>query len=158
MEELINRLNRVLADSFIMYFKAHAFHWNVEGVLFSQYHDFFGGIYEEVYGSIDSTAEEIRKLGYPAPMSLEELYNNKSPSAAAPAETEYNIFGSQIPQILQMLQELDVLNSAVIASLNSAFMIANESNEQGLADYIAGRLSAHKKHQWMIRSSMRSSK
>lgn len=156
--ELAKSMRTVLADSFIMYFKAQAFHWNVEGILFSQYHDFFGSVYEEVYGSIDSTAEEIRKLGAMAPMSLDEMYNDKTPSTVAPAETEYNIFGSQIPQILQMLQELDVLNSTVIASLNSAFTIANESNEQGLADYIAGRLSAHKKHQWMIRSSMRSSK
>lgn len=156
--ELVRSMRTVLADSFIMYFKAQAFHWNVEGILFSQYHDFFGGIYEEVYGSIDSTAEEIRKLGAMAPMSLDEMYTDKSPSASAPAETDYNVFGSQIPQILQMLQELDVLNSTVITSLNNAFAIANESNEQGLADYIAGRLSAHKKHQWMIRSSMRSSK
>lgn len=156
--ELAIAMRTVLADSFIMYFKAQAFHWNVEGILFSQYHDFFGDIYEEVQGSIDETAEEIRKLGAMAPMSLDEMYNDKTPSAAIPAETDYNIFGSQIPQILQMLQELEVLNSTVIASLNSAFMIANESNEQGLADYIASRLSAHKKHQWMIRSSMRSSK
>lgn len=156
--ELVRSMRTVLADSFIMYFKAQAFHWNVEGILFSQYHDFFGGIYEEVYGSIDSTAEEIRKLGSMAPMSLDEMYTDKSPSASAPAETDYNVFGSQIPQILQMLQELDSLNSTVIASLNKAFAIANESNEQGLADYIAGRLSAHKKHQWMIRSSMRTSK
>lgn len=156
--ELVRSMRTVLADSFIMYFKAQAFHWNVEGILFSQYHDFFGGIYEEVNSSIDSTAEEIRKLGAMAPMSLDEMYTDKSSSASAPAETDYNVFGSQIPQILQMLQELDVLNSTVIASLNNAFAIANESNEQGLADYIAGRLSAHKKHQWMIRSSMRSSK
>ena len=148
--ELAQSMRTVLADSFIMYFKAHSFHWNVEGVLFSQYHDFFGEIYKEVFSSIDETAEEIRKLDYPAPASLDDMYLDKSPSV----QINYD-FGSS--KLVQMLNEMDVSNSQVISSLNRAFAIANDANEQGLADYIASRLSVHKKYQWMIRSSMKSS-
>lgn len=142
--ELVKQMRIVLADSFVMYFKAQAFHWNVEGILFSQYHEFFGDIYEEVYGSIDSTAEHIRILGSYAPMSLTEMYAEKTASEA-----------DGIMSIPMMLASLDASNSELLVQLNAAFDTANSENKQGLADYLAGRIDAHMKHQWMIRSSMK---
>ena len=70
METLKEMMKKVLADSFAFYLKAHNYHWNVEGMNFPQYHEFFGNLYEEVYGSIDSTAEEIRALDTYAPGSF----------------------------------------------------------------------------------------
>jgi len=43
----------------------------------------------------------------------------------------------------------------VIDSLNKLFELADAQNEQGLADWAAGRLDSHKKHAWMIRSSLK---
>ena len=62
MDELKQALKQAFANSFAFYLKAHYFHWNVEGMLFSQFHDFFGNIYQEVYASIDPFAENIRKI------------------------------------------------------------------------------------------------
>jgi len=45
MNEIQAALRVVLANTFVMYFKTHSYHWNVEGVLFSLYHDFFGDLY-----------------------------------------------------------------------------------------------------------------
>ena len=70
MEELVNRMKVVLATSFSFALKAQYYHWNIEGIHFSQYHDFFGNLYEEVFGSIDQTAEQIRALDAYAPGSL----------------------------------------------------------------------------------------
>jgi DNA-binding ferritin-like protein len=36
--------------------------------------------------------------------------------------------------------------------LNLAFKLANELDKQGLVDYLAGRIDAHNKHGWMLRS------
>ena len=47
MNKLTAAMRIVLANVFIMYFKAHAAHWNVEGPMFSQYHEFFGDLYDE---------------------------------------------------------------------------------------------------------------
>jgi starvation-inducible DNA-binding protein len=63
MDELIKATKIAFATEFSFYLKAHYFHWNVEGPDFKEYHDLFGVIYEEVYGSIDDFAENIRKLG-----------------------------------------------------------------------------------------------
>lgn len=137
-------LREVIANKFVMYFKAHSYHWNVEGVHFSQLHDFFGDIYAEVYGSVDTAAEELRALNQYAPISLMELYNHKSITEdSAKPETANN-----------MLLNLAVANAEVVSSLNKLFTAASAANEQGLADFAAGRLDTHKKHAWMIKSSM----
>ena len=51
------------ANTFLMYFKAHSYHWNIEGSDFPQMHEFFGDLYDEIYGSVDKFAEEIRLPG-----------------------------------------------------------------------------------------------
>jgi len=62
MDELVQAMKKSLADTFAFYLKAQGFHWNVEGPNFPQYHALFDTIYNEVYGSIDQFAEEIRSL------------------------------------------------------------------------------------------------
>lgn len=128
-----------------MYFKAHSFHWNVEGVHFSQYHDFFGDLYQELHGAVDPLAEEMRALGAYAPTTLTEMYSKKTVSEAG-------IVGNEVRVMLSMLQED---NEEIIKNLNEAFDMADEAGEQGLADFIAGRIDSHKKHGWMIRASLR---
>ena len=46
MDQLIEQMKVTLASTFTFYLKAHAFHWNVEGSNFPQYHEFFGDIWE----------------------------------------------------------------------------------------------------------------
>jgi len=141
METLIEMMKKVLADSFALYLKAANYHWNVEGMNFPQYHEFFGKLYEEVYGSIDSTAEEIRTLDAYAPASFARF------SELTDIEDELTV-----PMAIEMANRLKADNEVVLASLNMAFKLANEFDKQGLADYLAGRIDAHNKHAWMLRS------
>jgi DNA-binding ferritin-like protein len=43
----------------------------------------------------------------------------------------------------------------MIDFLNMCFQSATEENKQGIANFIAERLDAHEKHQWMIRSTLK---
>ncbi len=43
-------------------------------------------------------------------------------------------------------------NQMILTTLNMAFKLADELDQQGLADFIAGRIDTHKKHGWMLRS------
>jgi starvation-inducible DNA-binding protein len=144
MEQLVTSLRVVLANSFIMYFKAHSHHWNVEGLHFSQLHDFLGELYQEVFASVDSTAEELRALQEYAPNTLSEMYQFKTINEGNVATTA-----------IEMLQDLLNANDGVIDSLNKAIDAATTVNDQGLIDYLAGRLDTHKKHGWMIRSHLK---
>ena len=145
MNELTQALNRCLANTFVMYFRAHSYHWNVEGVHFSQYHEFFGDIYEEVYDAIDGFAEKIRMEQQFAPMSLSELYKY------ATINEDQNV-----PEKCQeMVYNLYKTNTDMLSTLNEAFNIANVQNKQGLANFLADRIESHKKHEWMLRVSMK---
>lgn len=145
MNGLVSALRVAMANTFVMYFKAQGFHWNVEGIHFSQYHNFFGDIYSDLYGSVDPMAENIRKLGEYAPRSLSEMYKSST-------LVESDIVGTSLKE---MLNSLLTDNTEVLNSLNRTFALANAANEQGLANFIAERIDSHKKHEWQLKSSLK---
>jgi len=141
METLIEIMRKVLADTFAMYLKAHNYHWNVEGANFPQYHEFFGNLYEELHGAVDPIAEEIRSLDAYAPGSFTRFLELTT------IEDE-----TSIPGGIEMARRLAMDNEKVLATLDIAFKLADELDQQGLSDFIAGRIDTHKKHGWMLRS------
>ena len=143
MDELKTALKIVLANTYAMYFKAHGFHWNVEGKDFSQMHDFFSGIYEELFAAVDTIAEEIRALDEYAPYNMTEL-------SSMTTVKESNIYGVDVSG---MLADLTDANGSVIEALNSAHKLAEAENNRGLVNLIEERLDVHAKHGWMIRAS-----
>lgn len=132
------------ASEFSFYVKAHGFHWNVEGSDFLQYHDLFGKIYEEVYSSIDDFAEKIRSLGTYVPASYTRF------DMLTKVEDETNILPKDA-----MLKELALDNEKMIVILRKLFEASEAAGEHGFSDFVAGRMDAHRKHGWMLRSSMK---
>ena len=141
-EELIVALKKVLADTFVMYFKAHTYHWNVEGADFKQYHDFFGGIYEELFAAVDEIAEHIRQLDGYTPTSLMEL---KSYSMVSEDE--------EAVSAMSMVNRLLDTNNLILASLMMAYKDAEAATELGLANFLQDRIAAHQKHGWMLKAT-----
>ncbi len=143
--ELKATLQIVIANTYQMYFKAHTYHWNVEGMYFSQLHGFFGDIYTEVFAAVDVAAEELRTLDEYAPVSLSDIIKQAtiSEDAAKPATCH------------DMLNSLLDANEEVMVSLNKLFEEATNDDVQGLADFAAARLDIHSKHRWMIRSHLK---
>jgi starvation-inducible DNA-binding protein len=143
MDELHKSLKIAFASEFSFYLKAHNFHWNVTGPFFTQLHQLFGGIYEEVYGSIDQFAEEIRGSGAFVPAS----YSRFSMLTAINDETEIIDDGD-------MIQELLVDSDKMVKILKLCFDIATRAGEDGLANFLAERMDAHRKHSWMLRATI----
>lgn len=144
MDELKQAMKQTFANSFAFYLKAQYFHWNVEGMLFPQLHEFFGKIYEEVYGSIDQFAEEIRALGSFAPGSFARF------SQLAAVEDE-----DRIPPAKTMLEILAQDNEIVLASIAEAYQLAEAAGAHGLSNFLAERQDAHMKHAWMLRATLK---
>lgn len=144
MEELHKALKVAFASEFAFYLKAHFFHWNVEGPFFTQLHDLFGKVYEEVYDSIDDFAENIRKSGTYTPGSFERF----SMLSAVDDEIE-------IPKANAMLNELLADSEKMVKLFKMVFDVAEKYGEHGLSDFIAGRLDAHQKHSWMLRATLK---
>jgi len=144
MDDTVQEARVCLSNTFLMYFKAHSYHWNVEGRDFPQLHEFFGNLYEELYGAVDTFAEELRALQEYAPRNLEEIYVHKSIDAGNVGNT---------PET--MLADLLAANNESIVRLNKLFDLLTTAKEQGFADFVAARLDAHKKHGWMLRSILK---
>jgi starvation-inducible DNA-binding protein len=144
MDELVQAMKKALADTFAFYLKAHGFHWNVEGRTFAQDHAFFGTIYEEVYGSLDQFAEEIRTMDAYAPASFARF------SELTTIEDEIKILNAQ-----GMYEKLLADNSIVMASVEQAYELAEAAHNHGLSNFLAERQDAHAKHAWQLRATLK---
>lgn len=145
MEEIVEPLKRAFADTYAFYVKAQNYHWNVEGPFFAMYHEFFGKIYGEVGGAIDTFAEEIRSQNAYAPAAFGRF------KELSTIEDEVLIIKPE-----KMVSNLHEDNAKVLASLKKARDVADKYGENGLVNFIEERLDQHNKHAWMLRASMKS--
>ena len=94
--------------------------------------------------TVDKIAEYIRTLDSYAPGSLSRY-----------AELTIIEDQTKIPRPHLMFAELLSDNGKMIDLLNGCFVSAEDENKQGIANFIAERLDAHEKHQWMLRSILK---
>lgn len=144
MEQLIEQMKIILGTNFGLYFKAHTFHWNVEGPDFAQYHGFLGDFYDSVFDQTDSIAEHIRALGSYAPTTLARMMElSKVQDIVA------------IPSPLIMMSELAQDNDKYIVELRAGIALADAADEPAVGNFLQDLLDAHQKHGWMLKSFTR---
>jgi len=141
---LSDLLKTLLATNFAYYLKAHGFHWNVEGPDFGELHTFFEMIYSDVYEANDAIAEYIRSLQEYAPASFERF----GELTKIPGQTK-------IPRAKLMLEELLHDNEIMLQLLNECFDVATQERQQGIANFMADRISQHGKFGWQLRSFLK---
>jgi starvation-inducible DNA-binding protein len=76
--ELIQVLNRNLANIQILYVKLHNYHWNVKGITFKSVHEMTESYYDYFAKQYDDVAERIIQLGGKPFSSLQEYLSNTS--------------------------------------------------------------------------------
>ena len=140
---LAKSLQVLLADVTLFYHTVHQFHWNVTGTDFYEYHKFFDEIVSDVYDSIDPIAENIRKLGEKTQYRMSQLLQLTNLSEPATESSD----------VRTLTNELIRLNSKLIDVLMKTFDLANKSNQQGIANFIAERIDMHQKWDWFLKSS-----
>ena len=106
---------------------------------------FFLKIYSDVYESIDPISENLRKLGAKAPFGVKEWNDN----------SDLEINDSEGLGVKQMLQELLNTNTIVLAMLKRTFDISNEVDEQGICNFIAGRIEQHQFWGWQLSATLK---
>lgn len=144
MEQLIEQMKVILGTNFGLYFKAHTFHWNVEGPDFAQYHGFLGDFYDSVFDQTDTIAEHIRALGSYAPTTLARMMElSKVNDLVA------------IPSPLVMMSELASDNDKYIVELRAGIALADAADEPAVGNFLQDIMDAHQKHGWMLRSFTR---
>jgi len=63
VKKITQTLNPLIADAFALYVKSKNYHWHLYGKHFRDYHLLFDEQADEIFSSIDTLAERVRKLG-----------------------------------------------------------------------------------------------
>ncbi|HRC27533.1 MAG TPA: DNA starvation/stationary phase protection protein [Alphaproteobacteria bacterium] len=140
---LAKGLTKILADTFVLYFKTHSFHWNVTGPQFKSLHDLFGLQYTEMWNATDVIAEQIRILGESAPNAFKDIL--------AAASLKEN---GQTPDAKEMVKRLAADNRAIVEVIYPVLHAAQEAEDEATADILIARVQAHEKAAWMLESSL----
>lgn len=134
-------LSHLLADTYSLYLKTHAFHWNVTGPMFQTLHLMFETQYNELALAVDLVAERIRALGFPAPGTYSEFGKLSSIK-----ET------TGVPRAEEMIRTLVEGQEAVVRTARSIFATAEKASDEATADLLTQRIQIHEKTAWMLRS------
>jgi starvation-inducible DNA-binding protein len=143
-QRIAGALSHVLADTYVLYLKTHAYHWNVTGPFFSALHILFEGQYNELHDAADTLAERIRALGLFAPGS----YGQFSKLASIKEDNDV------VPDAMTMVKNLASGQEALGRTLRSAFKTAEAGGDQATMDLLIGRMEASDKAAWMLRSHL----
>ncbi|MDE1901613.1 MAG: DNA starvation/stationary phase protection protein [Alphaproteobacteria bacterium] len=139
--QVAKHLAWVLSDTYVLMIKTHGFHWNVTGELFPQLHGLFDTQYNELFAATDDIAERIRALGVQAPGSMKGFLEHTAVKETGAA-----------PDAMGMVKELLKYHEAARARVAEACDFAGEAGDKGSEDLLIGRLRAHDKAIWMLRS------
>ncbi|MEL6516688.1 MAG: DNA starvation/stationary phase protection protein [Pseudomonadota bacterium] len=135
----------VLADTYRLIFKTHAYHWNVEGPLFYSVHNLTEEQYEEMFEAADVLAERVRALGRMAPARLATIM-------------EDSVIKDQddLPSAGAMCEDLASDHERVAHRFHALVELSDSRNDPVTDDLATARSAFHEKAAWMLRALAKS--
>ncbi|MBY0500544.1 MAG: DNA starvation/stationary phase protection protein [Alphaproteobacteria bacterium] len=141
--KITDALKGYLADTAVVYYKTHAFHWNVEGPNFYSTHIMFEKFYTKLWKSLDDVAERIRTFGEKAPSNFIELLQN-----ASIKETETSPVDHIMAKVLRDDYLLLAKNAREVGALAESF------GDRVTTDLMTEKEMFLEKAAWMLQSTM----
>ncbi|PPD30126.1 MAG: DNA starvation/stationary phase protection protein [Hyphomicrobium sp.] len=141
---IAGKLGVVLASAYVLQLKTQNFHWNVTGPSFGPLHELFGAQYTEMAAAIDEIAERIRALGETTPGSFAQ-FGKLSIVADAPAAP---------PGYEAMIAALAKDHETLSRVCRETGSFADDAADPATGDLMNGRIAAHDKAAWMLRSHL----
>lgn len=142
-DAVVEILNRLLSDEYVLYTKTRNYHWNVVGPQFNDLHKFFEAQYDELNDIVDEVAERARSLGGPSLGTLKEFLQH----------TRLKEHPGEYPNAQKMLQNLLADHEAIIRYLREDLVTVGEKyGDAGTNDFLTGLMEQHEKMAWMLRA------
>ncbi len=138
---LASALTDVLADTYRLTFKTHAYHWNVEGPLFYSVHNLTEEQYEDMFAAADELAERIRAIGKLAPSRMAEIMQ-----ASVIEDASDDLSAGD------MCKDLAKDHERVAHRLHALVKVAGDHNDPVTEDLATERSAFHEKAAWMLRA------
>lgn len=140
-EEIVEELNELLSNHFILFMKIWNFHWIMVTIGFGPFHEFFGKLYTKYFENIDKIAERIRMLsgkpigtlqGYLGEADLDEFSGDETPEIG----TMLSMILSDYEYIIKEIREL----------------LEDEHLDNGTSKFLEDLIEDYEKDAWMLRS------
>jgi len=142
-EGVVQILNILLSDEYVLYTKTRNYHWNVTGPQFNDLHRFFEAQYEALNDIVDDVAERARSLGGQALGTLKEFLE----------QTRLKEHADQYPSAREMIANLLADHEAIIRNLRTDLeTCAEKYHDIGTNDFLTGVMERHEKMAWMLRA------
>lgn len=141
-QNLVNFLNQLLSNYFVMYVKLHRYHWFVQGRHFFRLHEKFEEMYDMFGEDLDVIAERILMIGG-KPLATMAKYLDEATLEEATAddkETEMmNQLKGDYEQIIDEIRE-------------SGMRLAEELKDEPTLDMLISIQGKLEKYVWMLRA------
>ena len=140
-ETIASALADVLADTYMLTYKTHAYHWNVEGPLFYSIHNLTESQYEDMFAAADELAERMRSLGQMAPMTMTEISKRSVIDDS-----------KEKPTAGEMCEALAADHERIAHRLHALIEIAGAKNDPVTEDLATERSAFHEQAAWMLKA------
>ncbi len=138
-------LNRLLADSYALYFKTKNFHWHCSGPHFRDYHLMLDDHAADILGATDDIAERVRKIGG---QTLKSVNQVAAMTRVLPNEADY-------VESADMLAELCEDNQSYVRELRAAHDVCDEAGDVASASLIENWIDAAERRVWFLYEMLR---
>jgi starvation-inducible DNA-binding protein len=135
-----NRINRLVADAYVLYLKTKNFHWHVSGPNFRDFHEMLDDQSAQILESIDPLAERSRKLGQPTLRSLAQILELTS------LDENEKDFVSPYEMLVELMND----NIAVTKSMREAHGVCDDWGDVATASLIEQYIDETEKRIWFL--------
>ena len=140
-KEVIEVLNKQVAEWTVLFTKLHNYHWYVKGPNFFSLHEKFEELYNEASVYIDDIAERILAIDGNPIATLQEALEWSEVK-----EAEKNLSANQI------VEQLSKDFTTVIGQLEEGIQLAEKLDDEMTGDMLLGMVTSLEKHNWMLKS------
>lgn len=138
--EVVECLQRQLANAFVLYANYKHYHWQTFGPMFRDLHLLFDEFATAVLGTIDDFAERLRMIGQDPVFRPDEVERQAS----------VNVSGD-VGTMREMVREADENLLIVIKEMREAARVADDHDDPGTVDLFSRHVQVHEKHEWWLR-------
>jgi len=137
-------LNTLIADEYLLYTKTLKYHWNVQGIVFHDFHALFKEQYEQLLDITDEVAERARALGETVPATMHEFLKI----------TRLKEEPGKIPDALGMIKQLLADHETIIRNIRVDLQkCADDFDDMGTNNFLTDLMERHEKTAWMLRAT-----
>lgn len=137
--ELVDVMNKLLANYAVHYQKLRNFHWNVRGGDFFDIHEKFEEQYKVASEVVDEIAERIRIFGQ-MPLSTMQEYLD----TAEIKESSSDMTGLEM--VVEILKDYQILLEHLFATIE----VAIDNGDSGTEEMMKGFVKQVEKNHWML--------